>query len=593
MLPAIADHLWHCTLFALIAASITVWLRQHAAKARYWVWFAASVKFLLPFSVLIGMGAQIASMRARTPTGATALASPAVTRIVQPFAPEATAVIRSTPAAERDGAGTALAAVWICGVFVIVRRRWLQWRTIRSALRASREAPIRAGIAVRYGPDALEPAVVGWRRPVLLLPDGIADALSAAQLQAVVVHELCHVRRRDNPLALLHMVVEVLFWFHPMVWWIGLRLVVEREHACDEEVLRAGVEPRVYAQGILAVCRRYAHSPLTAVSGVTSRILKRRIEAIMINRTSRPWSSRQTAGLLAVAAAVLALPFLTGVVNAPLLRAQAAPALRFDSVTIERCGDLSGTRRGGGYAVSGGVLNTGCLPLADEQGIGLIQRAYVRFGEGGRVAWPSVIRVKGRPSWFDSEFYTVTGKAAPDTAAATLEGPMLRAALEDHFRLRIHEDAAAVPVYALGAVPGGPEAPEFVEGSCVAPQALFPSQQPPGGQRYCALRVSVQPPAVDAEGATLNELAQLLSLVLDRPVVDGTHLTRRYRLHLEFTPDASTPRFLAGGDLARFATTPAPGTPPIGQALRQAGLRLDAVEGNLRQLVIDQVEKPR
>ena len=69
-----------------------------------------------------------------------------------------------------------------------------------------------------------------------------------------MAHEVCHVRRRDNLTAALHMLVEAAFWFHPLVWWLGARLVAERERACDEAVLRLGRRPEAYAEGILKVC---------------------------------------------------------------------------------------------------------------------------------------------------------------------------------------------------------------------------------------------------------------------------------------------------------------------------------------------------
>ena len=132
-----------------------------------------------------------------------------------------------------------------------------------------------------------EPGVFGIFRPVLLLPEGILERLSPLQLQAIIAHELCHVRRRDNLTAAIHMVIESIFWFHPLVWWIGSRLVDERERACDEEVLRQGSEPEVYAEGILNVCRFYVESPISCVSGVTGSDLKKRIEAIMTHRIVR------------------------------------------------------------------------------------------------------------------------------------------------------------------------------------------------------------------------------------------------------------------------------------------------------------------
>ena len=99
------------------------------------------------------------------------------------------------------------------------------------------------GIQVRSAPTLMEPGIFGILRPVLLLPEGIAERLTPLQLRAIVSHEICHVCRRDNLTSAIHMAVEAIFWFHPLVWWLGARLVEERERACDEEVLRAGSSP--------------------------------------------------------------------------------------------------------------------------------------------------------------------------------------------------------------------------------------------------------------------------------------------------------------------------------------------------------------
>src|SRR5262249_25940977 len=136
-------------------------------------------------------------------------------------------------------------------------------------------------VQVRAVPGLLEPGVVGWRKPVLLIPSDIGTQLSRPQLQAIVMHEMSHIRRRDNLTSAIHMMVEAVFWFHPLVWWIGARLVAERERACDEEVLQLGNEPVVYAEGMLQVCKAYLESPLRCVSGVTGANLKRRVHAIL------------------------------------------------------------------------------------------------------------------------------------------------------------------------------------------------------------------------------------------------------------------------------------------------------------------------
>lgn len=139
--------------------------------------------------------------------------------------------------------------------------------------------PLGIGVPALSSASIIEPGIFGVFRPVLLLPEGIGDRLAPAELQAILAHELCHLRRRDNLAALMHMVVEAVFWFHPLVWWLGARLMDERERACDEEVLRRGSEAEAYAEGILKVCELYLQSPLKCVAGVTGANLRKRIEA--------------------------------------------------------------------------------------------------------------------------------------------------------------------------------------------------------------------------------------------------------------------------------------------------------------------------
>jgi beta-lactamase regulating signal transducer with metallopeptidase domain len=89
------------------------------------------------------------------------------------------------------------------------------------------------------------------------------------------------------------MAVEALFWFHPVVWWLGARLMEERERACDEEVLLTGAEPEAYAEGILRVREMRLEAPPPCAAGVTGANLRKRIEEIMGNRIGRPPSRRK------------------------------------------------------------------------------------------------------------------------------------------------------------------------------------------------------------------------------------------------------------------------------------------------------------
>src|SRR5580700_467720 len=159
--------------------------------------------------------------------------------------------------------------------------------------------------------------------------------LSLAQLEAIVAHELCHVRRRDNLTAAIHMVVETVFWFHPLVWWIRVRLINERERACDEEVLRLGNEAEVYAASILEACKLYLESPLACVSGVTGSDLKRRIETIMANRRVARVGVLKKILIVVAAIGVAIGPVVVGVLNAPRIWAQSSGALAFEVASVK------------------------------------------------------------------------------------------------------------------------------------------------------------------------------------------------------------------------------------------------------------------
>ena len=332
MTAALINHLWQSTLFALGAGLLTLALKHNGARFRYGLWFAASVKFLIPFVLLSAAGGWVV-MRlhpfAQTPAGVLA-----VRRVVEPFAlapiaPSAAStgaapMIAPPPGVATHGAfhpaGVSLAAillaVWALGAAAVLALWAVRWRRVRAALLASSPLDLSAPVPARASTSLLEPGVVGVFRQVLMFPRGIEAHLSAAELEAVLAHELRHLRRRDNLTAAIHMLVEALFWFHPLVWWIGGRLIAERERACDEGVIEGGVDPRVYAEGILKVCRFYLQSPLACAAGVSGSNLKRRLQTIMTGSAGAPLGVSKT--LLVSSAAVLAVaaPLAAGLIAA-------------------------------------------------------------------------------------------------------------------------------------------------------------------------------------------------------------------------------------------------------------------------------------
>ncbi len=260
----IADHLWQSTAFAAVVGLLTLLLQSNRARVRHGLWFAASVKFLIPMSLLIGLGSRIEwkAEPVRSPV------TVAVAQVVEPFTLNSTAM----PAPVESRLPAVVYALWVSGVVALACSWFFRWRRIQHAVRSGREIPMNLPLRVVCAATMLEPGVFGIFRPVLLLPDGIFDRLTPSQMKAILAHELCHVRYRDNLLAAVHMLVETVFWFHPLVWWLGKRMIEERELACDEEVLADLGNAQAYAEGILKVCKHYVESPLVCASGLPEQI---------------------------------------------------------------------------------------------------------------------------------------------------------------------------------------------------------------------------------------------------------------------------------------------------------------------------------
>ena len=78
------------------------------------------------------------------------------------------------------------------------------------------------------------PMVIGWLRPVILLPASALSGLTPQQLEAIIAHELAHIRRHDYLINLLQSLIETLLFYHPAVWWVSRQIRREREHCCDD-----------------------------------------------------------------------------------------------------------------------------------------------------------------------------------------------------------------------------------------------------------------------------------------------------------------------------------------------------------------------
>ena len=604
----IGNHLWQSTLFAVVAGLLTIALRKNHARARYWLWLTASVKFLFPFSLLIMMGTHLSWFHRPAETGAGLYL--ALDQAAQPFGQSETTLISrgAAPTASSDPIHllpVILAAVWLCGFATVVCVWYLRWRTISAVAkeaqpmlegrevellrRAERKGGIRKQIELRLSRTSLEPGIFGILKPVLVWPEGISGRLEDAHLEAVLAHELWHVRRRDNLAAALHMVVEAIFWFHPLVWWIGDRQVEERERACDEAVLESGGDRKVYAESILKICEFCVGSPLVCVSGVTGADLKKRIVNIMSEGITKKLDfSRKlllgTAGLLAVAA-----PIVFGLLHA-------TPSLA-----------ASGTNDASGPAP--GFASSSIKP--SDPANPKVKFAFLTDSvTGTNITLQMVIRtayrvedaqVSGGPSWVNSEKYdfdlkmdqSTTDKLQKlsDEQRAAEWFRMVRTLLEERFKLVVHREKKEVPGFVLVISESGSKLHEAKPGDTY-PNGLSSPSGPTGAgtMRQGIGKLTVQ-------GLSMVYITRLLTAQLGHVVVDKTGLTGKYDFALSWTPDESQPLVYRGisDDQRKAGIVPPPAGsgPSIYAAIQeQLGLKLQPQTTDTELLVIDRVEVP-
>jgi len=569
MSAELTNHIWQSTIFAIVTGLLTLAFRENRAQVRYWLWFSASLKFMLPFALLVSLGSRLEWV----PPIRKIAAAPAVSfTLVQMSQPFAGAVALSPPTPRSlDWVAIAVFSVWICGFAAIALIRFQGWRRIRSAVRSSTPIDVLGAMQVRSSPGLLEPGVVGLLHPILLLPADISGRLTPRQLAAVLAHELCHVRRRDNLTSAIHMIVEALFWFHPLVWWIGARLVEERERACDEAVLSLGNEPRDYVEGILNVCKSYLESPLFCVPGVTGSNLKKRIQAILTGRIARDLTFAKKVALAVAGIAAVAAPIVVGSAATP----------RFEAASIQACDAF---RKGTFPMYSPGrLLHSQCTTVQRliEQAYGLFANSHWNPG--------SSLMVTGGPAWTTSALYRIDAKAASPQSRATMNGPMLQALLEDRFRLKLHRETREVPVYALTVGNAGAKLQPF-QGSCTPrdfdkPPSLADCGTAQGyGNRF------------HMKAATIADLCTGLSVLLNRQVMDETGITGRFNMRLDLS--AEDPGLLNRPRSLPAVSDPTASAPPpvlfsaAKTAMEKLGLNLEPSKGPVEFLVIDHVERP-
>jgi uncharacterized protein (TIGR03435 family) len=611
-----ASHLVESTLFAGAVALLTLAFRANRAQVRFWLWLSASLKFLVPFALLSVAGSHIRAWAPASSLEGSGAAAPTFLAAGSSHSSGDTlggvGSSAGAPVFDRTTLDKAIAGVWLCGVVCVALIRLRGWRRIRLLIRASVSTDIAAPVEVRASPGLLEPGVVGWRRPLLLLPQGFAERLSPAEMKAILAHELCHVRRRDNLLVSIHMIVEAIFWFHPLVWWIGGRLIEERECACDEDVVSRGNAPELYAEAILKVCRWSTESPLACVAGVTGGNLKRRIEQIMDAREVRGLSFAMKAALTIAGAAVLMAPVLAGIANAPAILAQSASGvpqwqaaagghMAFEVASVKLLKPGSRMRvptfaldDGDGFRTVSGENPHGRLSVA------WVVPVYISFAY--KLSMTPDLRhamLARLPKWVDTDLFEIDAKAAGNPTKDQMR-LMMQSLLAERFHLVVHYETQEMPVYALTLVKPGTWGPKLIRHADGPPCDVSGPRNPatglpdPGADVFppqCETQTSVPGKngriVQGSRNTTMAVLAGFLSRTGGRPVVDRTGIADRIDYRLEWTPESNGP----GTPGVEVEPDPNPVT-FMDAVHEQLGLKLQSTKGPLRILVIDHIERP-
>jgi bla regulator protein blaR1 len=601
--PIVGDHLWQSTFVAVVAGTLAFLLRKSRAQVRYWLWLSASMKFLIPFALLVDVGRRLAWTQAPIETKAGLYFI--IKEVGQPFTHQPleihSTVLPTAVSPSSFHLLPALAAtVWLIGFAAVVLTRYLLWQRMSAALRQA--VPLREGREVQalrrlerlsgvprptemlLSSASLEPGIFGIFQPRLVWPRGISVRLTDGHLNAVLTHELRHIRRRDNLISTLHMMVEAIFWFHPLVWWLGEKLVEERERTCDEEVVELGHERQVYAESILKVCEFCVESPLACVSGVTGADLKRRVANIMTAPILKPLNVARKMLLSSAGLAVVAVPIWFGVVKPNPIRAQsvandtagAAPEYQITSIKSAQPGDLvSIFFRPDQFAATNVTLQM------------LIREAYgIQDGQ-----------ISGGPEWLTTDKYDIHAKLdkSPvepivrfnESVPPEIPGRMLQALLADRFKLVFHRETRSLPVYALIVGENGAKLqPSTVASRQSSPNAGYSGSKAEGRKAF------VGPGQFRGQGVPLAVLVSFLGKQLGRTVLDRTGLTGNYDLTLEWPADENRASFLGKTQDASQAPESSTDSSLFTSVQEQLGLKLVPQIAPLEVLVIDQVERP-
>ena len=410
---ALLHFVWQGPVVAFLLWIALATLRKCSARLRYLVSCAA-------LAIMIAMPVITAWIVYRAP-GAVGTSADEVVAIPDSAGPSILPVAASLPAWIATLEAWAL-PVWFAGVLVFaVRLIWSSRHVVRlrregdppnaslveTVSRLARRMNIGHPVHVLISSLADSPSVAGWLRPIVLLPAASLLNLSVKQLEAVLAHELAHIRRHDYLVNVLQTLAETLFFYQPAVWWASSRIRNERELCCDDVAVEICGDAVGYARALTKLERLRVISPELALSSAAGPLLYR------IQRLTGVVEEQAPSKLPAVLALCLALLcFMTNMhwANAQPQAGRDAEVRR-EAIWVE-------TVKFGDFPIMVRAMGTMTAPSTAELKVAASQAIEVRIGQSASIELRRGLTMAGKVMRIDS--YVVDGTV---TVAVEMQSP--------------------------------------------------------------------------------------------------------------------------------------------------------------------------
>jgi beta-lactamase regulating signal transducer with metallopeptidase domain len=289
---------WQGSLVALCAGGLEIFLRKCAAQVRYVV-FGTAMLSMVVFPLVTAIWLY--------PSSSPSTSIP----VTQVISNEFSSMVPSTASSSWEWKTSFkrleallpyISLIWLLGVSLLTIHLlggWIYLQTLRTwgiqqigtqwqerLQHLMRQLSVKRTIRLLESKRVKVPAVIGWIRPVILLPVGMLVGLTPQQVEAILLHELAHIRRYDYLLNMLQTIMETLFFYHPAVWWISRKIRIEREYCCDDQAVSIQRDPLVYARALTQLEGLRSGTPSLSLSASDGSLFRRIHRVVMTTSPS-------------------------------------------------------------------------------------------------------------------------------------------------------------------------------------------------------------------------------------------------------------------------------------------------------------------